>query len=1131
LVTFLAGPWGAVVVGAVTVLGMLASKTGEAAATIEEETKKLVKNAAQTEITRQAKEAYERTLPGLIEKIREETKALEDQNRTLEENQRRTLEGAETNLTNLRTQVRAIEGQLRDAREEVARARGTTYDPGGIAEATVLLGRQRIADLEEQLRLANQSVARAETGIGEARVALVRGQAADAAQAMGDGIARINQQYDEQVRNAERSAVATHKSVEALLAETNAINAGRAVAIAAERERQRIAEAENRDYSHVPFAEVRARIIANEAPLRLGGYNALAYNTSPTQNAAGVHAPRLLTSMTMGEVYDFQLNVMRPLTRGRRGPRDVGSTGVGAYMFESGTLRENAALTFGEDWRSQLLSVANQDRVAETLYNRVRGNRTQLRNTWAAFQPGHTGREADDAAAAAAAAAQANALEREEQARARILGQARESTVQAVEQARLGDMRARGLGDEAALEEQLNTKRAEAAERIAGLRAAAAERGAGAQEQDAIVTAQQQITPGLQEQLDLLDRQATVFNQLLFANRDREHLTTEQVQAEEEAAAALQQTRERAQGLAATIADTLALQERQLRVQDRQNAVVGRSGELRQKENQAARMDLEEQERELEGMKDDMRRREEEQYRELAALWGDLMRGNVDGIWDRFKEAGIDAIAEIAARWTLAMMTGQRFDLGGTLAGMEQSGGFGPLGSILGMFGKGGAGTGAGVADAGGIWGNIIGAGGMGGGAGGAAGAGGLSGGVAAMGPQFAAAAAAAVVMGKIGGMLGLDETAFALSPLGAVILKIAKPARRGSATLGFDTYGELGTSSSRGNSQSRIEASTGAIGSVSEMLGRIADQLGGSLTGTPTVSLGLRDGDWRGDPTGRGITKTKNGAIDFGDDQEAAIRWAVGEALRDGVISSISDATKRILASGQDLEKAIQKAVMIEEIPKLLKARLDPVGAALDELYKKWDKTVAALKEGSATAEQMAQAQQLYKLELEETITKTASASASLKEFLDSLKMGSDSPYSLRQQEETARAALQPFLDKIAAGESIDQDQYQQTAQTYLDIERQLYGSTDQFFTAMDMIMAATNKAIERIDSAVPIRTAVDPFVEATAANTGTLTEQTEGLQNTLNQILATLQGGGVPVAANDFIGGGNGFTGMMAL
>lgn len=147
----------------------------------------------------------------------------------------------------------------------------------------------------------------------------------------------------------------------------------------------------NRDYSAVPFSEVRNRIIANEAPAHIGGYNALAYNTSATHNAAGVYSPQQLIDMTVGQVLSFQANVMRPLTRGRRGPGDVGSTGAGAYQFEHDTLQQNARQTFGAGYLSQRMTPENQDRIAETLYNRVRGNPAALRTTWAAFQPGHQG--------------------------------------------------------------------------------------------------------------------------------------------------------------------------------------------------------------------------------------------------------------------------------------------------------------------------------------------------------------------------------------------------------------------------------------------------------------------------------------------------------------------------------------------------------------------------------------------------------------------------------------------------------------------------------------------------------------------------------------------------------------------
>ena len=259
-------------------------------------------------------------------------------------------------------------------------------------------------------------------------------------------------------------------------------------------------------------------------------------------------------------------------------------------------------------------------------------------------------------------------------------------------------------------------------------------------------------------------------------------------------------------------------------------------------------------------------------------------------------------------------------------------------------------------------------------------------------------------------------------------------------------------------------------------------------MTGKTDVQIGTYDGKWRVNDHGGAIGGVKgSGAISF-DTEQQAISYAISDALKDGVLSGISNASLSILRSGQDLSTALNKALMIETIPKDLKAAMDPVGAAIDALNEKWTKTVAALKEGGATADQMAQAQQLYNLQLDQAKASTDAADATLKDFLKGLKLGSDSPFSLRDQEATAKDALKPFLDQINAGQAVDQSKYQSAAQSYLDVERQLYGSTQGYFDALGQIQAATNKAIDAIDNATPIASpagASDPFASATASST----------------------------------------------
>jgi hypothetical protein len=159
-------------------------------------------------------------------------------------------------------------------------------------------------------------------------------------------------------------------------------------------------------FANIPFAQVKQRIVGREGPAALGGYSALAYNTPDGRNAAGVpQPPKPLTSMTIKEVLDFQRGPMRAATKGYRNRTgqwtkpDPGSTGVGAYQFESRTLAENAKLALGEAWMNAPFTPQNQDRIAETLYNRVRGNQAQLASTWAVFSGGGTTQEIATSAA------------------------------------------------------------------------------------------------------------------------------------------------------------------------------------------------------------------------------------------------------------------------------------------------------------------------------------------------------------------------------------------------------------------------------------------------------------------------------------------------------------------------------------------------------------------------------------------------------------------------------------------------------------------------------------------------------------------------------------------------------------
>lgn len=384
---------------------------------------------------------------------------------------------------------------------------------------------------------------------------------------------------------------------------------------------------------------------------------------------------------------------------------------------------------------------------------------------------------------------------------------------------------------------------------------------------------------------------------------------------------------------------------------------------------------------------------------------------------------------------------------------------------------------------------------------------------------------------GPLGSMLG--------GVVGGLVGSAFKKAKYGTATITMDQFGALDSSITSGRGSAQKAAATSAANGVIRSITDITSALGATISGIPNLTVGTYKDSYRVSTTGRtGKIKGKYAdVVDFGKDgQEAAIAYAVQLSLERGVITGISQASINILKSGQDLQKAIEKATLIESIPKDLQKLTDPLGYAINEVNDKFAKIVAALKEGGASAEQMAQAQLLYNLEMADAKASTNSAAQAMKDFLKSLNVGSSSPLSLRSQAETAQAMLDPYLAQINAGQTVNQEKYLAAAQTYLDVQRQIYGSTSKYFEAFDMIQAATSKAIGTAENVTPIRTTSDPFIEQTAnatkalldpakmtaANTANLNERVDRSNQLMEQMLDQLS----KMQSNSFIGSARNYS-----
>lgn len=586
---------------------------------------------------------------------------------------------------------------------------------------------------------------------------------------------------------------------------------------------------------------------------------------------------------------------------------------------------------------------------------------------------------------------------------------------------------------------------------------------------------------------------------------------------------------------------------------------------------------------------------------DVANIYETAFRGGTEELWRGFRDEGLRMIAEVAAQWTIAMISGQKFSLGGALGGAFAAS---PLSSLFfGIGGGGGAGFGGrrgGAAnDNGGAFPDLFGkpwyfdptmsnnpfakSGGGWGGAGlriaaaqqaKAQQALQMKGFSLALGMTAASLAGGGGTASQIGGLIGsiggeklggklLGKALGSFAgPVGAIVggllfsilPSLFRGAPRGSATIG-NVGGSLGITGVTGNNKDRKAAATGAGSSLIDAIFNIANQLGGGVDASRgSVSIGMRKDAFVVDPRGRGETKTKKGAISFGSDQEAAIRFAISDLIKDGVITGISQTAQNLLRGGGDISKQVEKALLIGQIPKLLQQRLDPLGAALDELADKFDKVKAALVEGGASAEEFAQARQLWELEKADAIKSVGAAAQTLKDFLASLNAGSNSPLSLREQRAEAEKQLAPYLTQISTAEAaraeverlkasgadaatiaaaeakartsasaIDQQGFANASQLLLSISRQTNASGSVFFSDFDRIRALTGQAIGFVDQATARGAdGRDPFGSAIAQNTGDmaaiLADHTKLLQGILGAVNdnATGAGGGTFVTEN---------------
>lgn len=195
LMAFLAGPWGAAVIGGVTVLGLLASKIEWTKDAVGKATEKLVKQAKEAETTRLAEERYSHTQEGvrkaILDTVAAREKALESSRTSAEQANIAAKENLKEELSirkKTTAQLEWVKGLL-DAQR--ARASGPSQ-----AADLAALGLPRLQDRHDDLvkRLADQNslIAKAEAELNATRADL----ADEAAKRALDPIEQIKRKYE-----------------------------------------------------------------------------------------------------------------------------------------------------------------------------------------------------------------------------------------------------------------------------------------------------------------------------------------------------------------------------------------------------------------------------------------------------------------------------------------------------------------------------------------------------------------------------------------------------------------------------------------------------------------------------------------------------------------------------------------------------------------------------------------------------------------------------------------------------------------------------------------------------------------------------------------------------------------------
>ncbi|GGD64555.1 tape measure protein [Erythrobacter arachoides] len=332
-------------------------------------------------------------------------------------------------------------------------------------------------------------------------------------------------------------------------------------------------------------------------------------------------------------------------------------------------------------------------------------------------------------------------------------------------------------------------------------------------------------------------------------------------------------------------------------------------------------------------------------------------------------------------------------------------------------------------------------------------------------------------------------------STLGGLVGGLLKKSKYGTAGFEVDaSTGQLKGMAIAGRGKEQQEASKNLSNQVAGTINDIAARLGAGISGGGGITIGMYKDSYRVNTLGSTgkLKKKSKGTVDFGDNAEAAVAFAIDEMLKKGILTGISDFSKRAI---QKLGQAgLGLAEGFEKIIDDLAILKDPLRGGANAIKDGLDKMIEAMKSAGATASDLATVEEYRGLKLKAYMEDQLSG---LKDFQKNLT-GEAGGYTKLSVLTRNLAEFETMKSAIMAGQTVDQDKFTNLGGAILGGAGDIYGSTAQFVAIRNMLNDTTGALIANTTAAID-----DSTVVAIHQQTDAITGQIGITNDLLRQVL----------------------------